>query len=314
MIPTCNPRLDHLEQALSGVLDQLGAGATAQIELVDDASDAFDVRALVQTLGSRGVAVTCHRNQARLGLPGNWNQCIRRARGEWIHILHQDDFVLAGFYDAIRVGLQTQSSIGAAFCDTYFADRRDRMRQRTKIPRTTPGILTDWYQHVFVQLAIQTAAIVVRRSVYEALGGFDDNFQYVADWDMWKRIAVKYPIWYDPRPLACYRMHAGSQTARLRAEGRNIGEIAASIEHSELLLPSAVGPAISRRARRAYAVFAVENVLESLLHERAPHAAYAQLLEAVRMSSFPAVARAAGWIVLRTLARPIRRLPRAARF
>ncbi len=49
--------------------------------------------------------------------------------------------------------------------------------------------------------------MVVRRDVYEKLGGFDTNFKTAGeDWEMWVRIAAHYPVWYEPAPLACYRL------------------------------------------------------------------------------------------------------------
>ena len=123
---------------------------------------------------------------------------------------------------------------------------------------------------------------------------------------LWKRLAVRYPFWYEPRALACYRMHRTSQTARLRRTGRNIAEIAASIERSESLLAPDVGADVSRRARRAYSVFAVESALTSILDDGEPSAALAQLAEARRMSSAAGVARAIGWVAMRSVLRPAR--------
>jgi hypothetical protein len=303
MIPTHNPDPEHLRSALVSVTEQIG-GPDFQIEIVDDASADFDPQRFLTECGARGIGV--HRNPQRLGLAGNWNACVEHARGRWVHILHQDDFVLPGFYAALRHGIDSSSSIGAVFCDTYFVDRHERRRTRTTIRTHRAGILKDWQQHVFVQLAIQTAAIIVRREAYETIGGFDDEFAYVLDWDLWKRLAVRYPLWYEPQPLACYRMHRTSQTARLRRTGRNVAELAASIARSETLLPPDVGPEVSRRARRAYSVFAVESALTSITDDGDGRAALAQLAEARRMSSTADVARAMGWIALRSVLSPAR--------
>jgi hypothetical protein len=223
-----------------------------------------------------------------------------------VHILHQDDYVLPGFYAAMRAGADAAPAIGAAFCDTFFLGSDARPRTKTTIPAVRAGVLKDWRRHVFVQLAIQTAAIVVRRSTYEAVGGYDDDFAYVLDWDLWKRIAVRFPLWYEPRPLACYRMHRTSQTAKLRRTGRNIAEIAASIERSAALLDDGNAAEVCDRARRAYSVFAVESALESALADRDGAGAIAQLAEARRMTSAATVAGAAAWVALRAAARPLR--------
>jgi hypothetical protein len=304
MIPTYCPRVDYLRQALTSVLEQLGTDGAAQIEVVDDASPDFAPPAFLQELGVPGVS--WHQNERRLGLAQNWNMCLARARGLWVHLLHQDDLVLPGFYDTMRAATQSAPEIGATFCNTYFTDRRGNRHSYPLIDQREGGILTDWQQHVFVQLAIQTPSIVVRRDVYETLGGFDDDFSYITDWDMWKRLVVRYPIWYEPRPLALYRMHPASQTARLRGSGRDIAEVATSIERSASLLPPEVRTKVVRRACRAYSIFAVENAFEAIFHDHAPATARVQLTEARRLSSAAGIARALGVVALRVLVRSAR--------
>ena len=45
-------------------------------------------------------------------------------------------------------------------------------------------------------------SIAVRREAYECLGGFDARLKCSEDWEMWVRIAARYPIWHEPAPLA----------------------------------------------------------------------------------------------------------------
>ena len=58
-----------------------------------------------------------------------------------------------------------------------------------------------------------TPCIVVRRSVYEELGGFDDRLACAEDWEMWVRVAARFPVYYeDVRSPA-----TGCTTTRTRA-------------------------------------------------------------------------------------------------
>jgi glycosyltransferase involved in cell wall biosynthesis len=304
MIPTYRPKADYLERAISSVLAELTPGAQVQIEIVDDASPEFDAAPLLRRIGADGIVVS--RNAERLGIAANWNACIARARGRWLHLLHQDDFVRPGFYEAMRLGIESVPDLGAAFSDCVFVSPDGLGRRHTLIRRGEPGVLREWIQHVFVQLAIQTPAIVVRRDVYEALGGYDDRFAYVLDWDMWKRIAARYPVWYEPRPLACYQRHRSSQTAKLRRTGRNIAEIADCIDRSSSLLDPGSAARIARGARRAYALFSIENVFESLLGDRDVEAAAAQWREARRLAPAADLMRALARLALRSTVQPFR--------
>jgi hypothetical protein len=259
MIPVWNPRLDYLEKAVRSVLNQAGPGSGIEIEIVDDCSPDFDPAAFANLFPPGSISV--HRNVRRLGIAGNWNMCVSRARGTWVHLLHQDDFLLPGFYSALRRGMDDQS-VGAAFCSSYLADASGAGWAPRLVPMTEAGILDDWQEHVFIRLSIQCSAIVVRRDVYEAVGGFDAGFRYALDWDMWKRIAVRYPIWFHPEALACYRMHAESETSHQMRDGSHLAEIFRSIKQSAKLLPAETAGRVTKRALSNYAEFAAQGTLD----------------------------------------------------
>src|SRR5437868_3875502 len=96
MIPTYNPRTDYLEQALRSVLQQDPGPEQMQIEVVDDCSNDSTASEIVRRIGTGRVMF--HVEPQNRGLANTWNRCIERARGHWVHILHQDDIVLPGFY------------------------------------------------------------------------------------------------------------------------------------------------------------------------------------------------------------------------
>jgi glycosyltransferase involved in cell wall biosynthesis len=263
MVPTWQPTVEHLDRTIRSVISQR---RDAQIEIVDDCSPDFDAAAFASRFESGAISV--YRQAKRLGLAGNWNACVARARGRWVHILHQDDWVLPGFYNALLQGVEREPTVAAAFCASYYASEQGKRWAPRLVPMTKPGVLRDWQQHVFVRLSIQCSAIIVRRDIYERLSGFDASFSYAVDWDMWKRIAVQEAIWYHPEPLACYRMHAGSETNRQRQTGQHLNEIFRSIDYSARLFAPAVATQVSRRARASYVIFAVESGIELMFSVR----------------------------------------------
>ena len=292
MIPTYNPRNDYLEQAIDGVLAQDWGAGEVQIELVDDASDKFDPASFLEKRGEP--RLSCHRKRQRTGIGGNWNTCIERARGHWVHILHQDDLVLPGFYERLGEGIAAEPELGAAFCQGYILDEEGAQGGfTTYIGQEEPGLLSDWVEHVFVGLAIQTPTIVVNRRVYETLGGFDTDLRYVVDWEMWKRIAARYPIWYEPMPLAGYRKHSSATTRALQKTGRNLDEIRLSIDNSAAYLSPSIADDVVERTREHYTQTALGFVWERLFVDRDLGAALTQLRGARRIHSTRMLARSA---------------------
>jgi len=77
---------------LRTTLDSLRRQQFQDYELIiTDDSETGEVEALVSRYGF-GERLTYHRNTARRGSPGNWNEAVRRARGEYIKLLHHDDW------------------------------------------------------------------------------------------------------------------------------------------------------------------------------------------------------------------------------
>lgn len=309
MIPTYNPSLEYLEQVIRSVLQQGIEPAQMQIELVDDHSRDFAGESFVRTIGD--TRVSFHRHRQRLGMAGNWNACIQRARGHWIHIMHQDDLVLEGFYRSLRAGIERHPTVGAAFTQLIFIDGDGKKLHDNQPTQILPGILMDWPEHVYVALKIQCPAIVVKRTVYETLGGFDPSFTYCMDWDMWKRVAANFPIWHDPAPLACYREHAASTTAELTRAARIMAELRRSIDATSRYLPASIAPEVARRERRHLTLDAVSIASRCLLHDRDPALALIQLWQARRISSSLEVTKClfvkAKWAWRRRYGQPWRR-------
>ena len=305
MIPTWRPDPGHLESAIEGVVTQLNPGPNVQIEIVDDCSPGFDPYAFAVRFDPYPISV--HRHDRRLGLAGNWNACLARSRNDWVHLLHQDDLVLDGFYETLLRGIDSNPEVAAAFSASFFVDATGDRWAPNLISMEESGILDDWVQHVFVSLSIQCSAIMVRRDVYETLGGFDSDFSYAVDWDMWKRIAARYPIWYEPAPLACYRMHPDSETSRQRRSGDHIAQVFRSIDRSKALLPPGVASRAVRRARAHYTVFAVEQAFEEINAAREWGLAFRCFRMVRREASIPAIAAALVKVVLRGGVRKLRR-------
>jgi hypothetical protein len=151
-----------------------------------------------------------------------------------------------------------------------------------------------------VGLSFTTPSIVVKRSVYERLGGFDVSFDYALDWDMWKRIASQYPLWFEPQPLAGSRRHSRSATRKLMRSGTNVAEIRRSIEISKSYVDAAVSADMERRAQEYYAAYIVKRAAQVLLEGDA-RAALTQLGEARKIRSTTAAIQAMISLPLKTL-------------
>ena len=248
-IPTFNPRRDYLESALRGVLDQDPGPEVMEILVIDDASPAGSPEPWVREIA--GDRVVFHREPRNLGLAGIWNRCIALSRGEWTHILHQDDAVLPGFYDALR---SRPPAAAAAFCRWFLMDGEGVAGTFGPLERPHPGLLRDFATVLCTGVHIVCASIAVKRSVYEQIGGFRPDLYHALDWEMWMRIASLYPIHYHPEPLASWRVHAGATTAKQIRTGANVRDIGNAIRIWRIYLPQGLGMDLARKSSYYWAM------------------------------------------------------------
>jgi len=235
MIPTYRPSPAYLRETLEAVLLQDPGPEEMQLEVIDDCSPDGDVTALVRSIAGNRVAVT--RSVLNRGLAGSWNYCVEHAHGEWIHILHQDDLIFPGFYTELRKVIADFPSVGAAFCRHCFLDEQSAWVCLSPIEGYRRTLLSDWQFLLTAGTRIQCPSIVVRRSVYVALGGFRRDIPYCLDWEMWARIAAVYPFGYSPAILAGHRSHPGSETSRLTKDATGIQDQMRTFQLLEQRLP-----------------------------------------------------------------------------
>lgn len=262
MIPACDPD-EKFCASLESVLRQAPGPERMQIAVVDDASSAVDVERLIRSVDRRG-RVEFFNGDRRRGLSGNWNRAIDVARGELVHLLHQDDSVHPGFYERLDHGFETVPQIGMAFCRSRIIDNAGRLSKKTSHPRWLPGVIGNWLSTIAERQRVQTPSAIVARSTYETIGGYRPDLCHALDWEMWVRIAVHYPVWYEPRALATYRRHHANETSRLVARGAVWPDMARAIRINAATLPDSLRPALIAASVRWHASSAIRTAERQL--------------------------------------------------
>ncbi len=264
MLPTYEPD-QRLRRSLASVLAQAPGPDTMQIAVVDDGSRGTDIHRFVRAIDPTG-RVEIYDHTRRAGLAGNWNRAIGLARGRLVHLLHQDDYVLPGFYDRMERGFRAAPDAGMAFCRCRIVDGADRSIKTASRQQWTPGILSGWLPRIAERQRVQTPAAVVARATYEQLGGFRSDLCHALDWEMWVRIAAAGPVWYDPRVLAVYRRHGGNESNRLLTSGAVWPDLIQAITLNAEQLPAAQRTRVRQRSARWYAGSALRTAEKQLAH------------------------------------------------
>ena len=213
VIIPCYQNRCYLQQTLASVLPQVTGDM--EVFVLDDASPEGCPLEGSEFTGQ----VPVFRQPVNLGHVGNLVDGIRRARGQWVHILHGDDFVLPGFYAAILDAIGKFPNAGAVFTQNVVVNPAGQWIGLSQLLGSETAVLPDLLQRLAVENVIQTPSIVVRRAVYEELGAFDSEFTWCEDWEMWSRLASRFAVVYVGQALAAYRQHGSSSTSRHLREG-----------------------------------------------------------------------------------------------
>jgi len=279
MIPTrgCNP---FLEQTLLSIREQDPGPEKMQIAIVNDGPTGDLVEEIARRVfGSR---TEIHSSSTPLGIAGNWNRCIDLSRGRWVHLLHQDDLVLPGFYERLAAADLMKPEAGAAFCRTWLIDRDGERTGISDLERDVAGACENWLERIAVSNRIKCPSIVVRRQIYEKLGGFRSDLAFTLDWEMWVRIACQFPVYYEPDALAAFRIHDDSETSRLCEDGSNVIDLLRAIEIVNDYLPADQRNELQEQSLR-YCVQHALHCARQMLRLKNHRAAHAQLREALKL-------------------------------
>lgn len=234
LIPTHNCA-EYLEKALCSVLAQDRGMENMEIIVIDDFSTEDDPGQVVERLGQGRVQFI--RQVENVGKTKNFQTGLDASRGFLIHQLHGDDLVDDGFYQSMEQAFIEFPKAGAFFCESEYIDGRGHVIGRTGKESDTLAILQNWLEKMVVAQRIQAPSIVVRREVYEILGGFDSRLPNFEDWEMWVRIATSYSFGFNPAVTAKYRVYAANTSSESVLSGKRAAVLRKAIAIMDSYLP-----------------------------------------------------------------------------
>lgn len=175
------------------------------------------------------------------------NRGVAEARAPLIAFLDSDDLYLPDRLQWMVEELHARPDVVLVYGDTLqFRDGHpeERFPYLGRIATKPDG---EAYEALLSCPAIY--APVLRREVFERIGGFDETLESAEDWDAWLKVARAGPIAHRARPALLYRLHGGAKSKRTIANYRCAQRVLERhLQHV---------PAARRRLvrRRAYAFF-----------------------------------------------------------
>jgi SAM-dependent methyltransferase len=137
------------------------------------------------------------------------NKGVRMSSGDILGWLNADDLYEPGAVSAATAFLEAHPEVALVYGDAVFVDAAgrelgpcDAVRQFT------------YSELVHVGDFVAQPAAFFRRSAFEVVGGLDESLHWAMDYDLWLKLARRFPVAYLPKRLARYRWTGQNKTAR----------------------------------------------------------------------------------------------------
>ncbi|MEY2832207.1 MAG: hypothetical protein RLZZ574_1465 [Cyanobacteriota bacterium] len=148
-------------------------------------------------------------SQANKGLPGARNTGIKQSRGKYIAILDADDLWEPTKLQKQVDSLDSNPEAGLCYTWTALADSEGKVTGRVVASHAEGNV---WQQLTEINFVCCGSTPVIRRRCFETVGFFAEDLRFSEDWDMWLRIAAKYPFVVVKESLIRYRQHSNNMT------------------------------------------------------------------------------------------------------
>jgi glycosyltransferase involved in cell wall biosynthesis len=180
IIPTFN-RAHCVAESIRSVLVQ----GELELIVVNDGSKDATVKELASFSTIQVINLTENR-----GVSYARNKGLERARGSLICFLDSDDLWEEGKLKAQVQWMQVHPECMAVYTDEIWIRNGVRVNPMKKHQKYSGDI----FRRCLPLCIVSPSSVMLRKSILDEVGGFDELMPVCEDYDLWLRIAVRYPF------------------------------------------------------------------------------------------------------------------------
>lgn len=187
-----------------------------EVIVVDDGSK-DDSLEILKRFGNK-IRVVQQKNS---GVSAARNHGVSLSNGDLIAFLDADDIWLPEKLERQIEKFNADSEVGLVHCSMILIDQENK-----PIGENNNG-QEGWVSEDF--LRFESGVVVgagstalVKRQIFDEVGGFDLRLSTAADWDFCYRVSRKYKLGFVTEPLVLYRMHTTNMHGNIKAMEHDI--------------------------------------------------------------------------------------------
>ncbi|HEY0583797.1 MAG TPA: glycosyltransferase [Chloroflexota bacterium] len=200
IIPTYN-RAGFVARAIDSALaQQLPGDGQVEVIVVDDES----TDATPEVAASYGERITYIRQSNRREGAAR-NAGAARAQGTYFAFLDSDDYWLAGKLAGDLARFEQADRPALVYSRARNVDPDDRLIGERRLPSPQGDVFWQLAREAFMPMS----TVAVRADAFRECSGFveDRDLSGTADWELWLRLAARWPVGFVPQTATAIRVH-----------------------------------------------------------------------------------------------------------
>ncbi|MGL5941366.1 MAG: glycosyltransferase [Waterburya sp.] len=236
LVSICIPTYNGAEY-FSETLESIFAQSYRNFEIIisDDNSQDETIKIAQEYQKKSPVNFTIFEHE-QYGIGRNWNFAIAKSRGKYIKFIFQDDLMLPKCVEEMVKLAETDDHIGLVFSsrEVFLAQGAEQDQGCIQVHQHGQDVHTFWSNLKQIQWGTELLSdpqfftsplnkvgepsnVLIKKSVFDEIGLFDEELHQTLDMDMWFRIMCNYKIGFCEPRLVRFRVHPN------QASRKNLG-------------------------------------------------------------------------------------------
>lgn len=188
IIPSYNSK-DTIIDCINSVIHQTRYDLIDEIIVVDDGSTDNSSDLIVSVFNNiKKIKVIKKQNG---GVSSARNTGIKNAHSEWIALLDSDD---CWFSDKI----EAQFEMISRYPDIVFIGTNRNNENYQKGKKINDKLYALKLKDILIRTWPHTSTVLIKKSILDQVGGYNEAMKYAEDGDLWNRIAIQHDLYYIP--------------------------------------------------------------------------------------------------------------------
>ncbi len=188
-----------LETVISSILNQ----SYKNFELIiSDDNSTDDSWKIISEFASKFNFINAYKTPYNLGMAGNANFAISKAKNDFVALLHHDDLLNKDLLDEWLAVMLKFNNIGFVFNDYLIGGKS---ASNYKIKKRFSTIMDGkWFlkNELLVRFNCYVrGTALIRKRYFDEIGRMNEKFGMLADVDLWMRLSANWDVGYVEKPL-----------------------------------------------------------------------------------------------------------------